>query len=209
MKIKVCGMKDLANVQAVAGLEPDYMGFIFYKSSPRYVGDISEEAIAAIPAHIHKTAVFVNEDAKKASALLDRYSFDFVQLHGDETPAYCKALREQAIVIKAFGISDDFDFTQLNKYKNKVDLFLFDTKTTTHGGSGQTFDWSVLDKYEMEIPFFLSGGISLENIDDVKQINHSQFYGVDLNSKFEITPGLKDLKKLSTVFNNIKKSRIR
>lgn len=206
MKIKVCGLRDPENICEVAALNPDYMGFIFYGDSPRFVGDLPLDALESIPAHINKTAVFVNADAKTINNLIDQYDFDFVQLHGAETPAFCKSLRDKAIVIKAFGIDNDFDFKQLDKYKNKVDLFLFDTKTKAHGGSGITFDWNVLDKYEMEIPFFLSGGLSLDNIEAVKSIYHPQFYGVDLNSKFELSPGIKDIKKLETAFNIIKQN---
>ena len=204
MKIKVCGLRDADNIKAVAALEPDYMGFIFYNKTPRFVDDIGIEILNAIPAHINKTAVFVDESAKTISALIDKYNFDFVQLHGNETPAFCKALRDQAIVIKAFGVHNEFDFSQLSKYKNKVDLFLFDAKTDIHGGSGKTFDWSILDKYDMDIPFFLSGGLSLDNLEEVKKITHPQFYGVDLNSKFETEPGVKDIEKLQEAFTMLK-----
>jgi phosphoribosylanthranilate isomerase len=204
MKIKVCGLRDADNIKAVAALEPDYMGFIFYNKTPRFVDDIGIEILNAIPAHINKTAVFVDESAKTISALIDKYNFDFVQLHGNETPAFCKALRDQAIVIKAFGIHNEFDFSQLSKYKNKVDLFLFDAKTDIHGGSGKTFDWDILDKYDMDIPFFLSGGLSPDNLEEVKKITHPQFYGVDLNSKFEISPGMKDIEKLEKAFTMLK-----
>jgi phosphoribosylanthranilate isomerase len=180
------------------------MGFIFYNKTPRFVDDIGIEVLGAIPSYTNKTAVFVDESAKTISALIDKYNFDFVQLHGNETPAFCKALRDQAIVIKAFGIHNEFDFSQLSKYKNKVDLFLFDAKTDIHGGSGKTFDWDVLDKYEMDIPFFLSGGLSLDNLEEVKKITHPQFYGVDLNSKFEISPGMKDIEKLEKAFTMLK-----
>lgn len=206
MKIKVCGLRDAENIKAVSALEPDYMGFIFYGKSARFVEDINEEVLDAIPTNINKTAVFVDENAKTISALIDKYKFDFVQLHGNETPAFCKSLRDKAIVIKAFGVNKDFDFSQLIKYKNKVDLFLFDTKTDLHGGSGQSFDWSILDKYDMEIPFFLSGGLGLDNLEEVKKMTHPQFYGVDLNSKFETSPGMKDIEKLEkafTLLNNI------
>jgi phosphoribosylanthranilate isomerase len=125
-------------------------------------------------------------------------------LHGNETPAFCKALRDEAIVIKAFGVDQKFDFDRLNKYRNKVDLFLFDTKTDVHGGSGKTFDWDILDQYDMDIPFFLSGGLSLDNLDEVKNITHPQFYGVDLNSRFEIEPGLKHIENLEKAFEMLK-----
>ncbi|SHM15024.1 phosphoribosylanthranilate isomerase [Mucilaginibacter sp. OK098] len=206
MKIKVCGLRDPENIKAVAALNPDYMGFIFYNGSPRFVDELPVEALETIPATINKTAVFVNESAETINKLIDKYNFDFIQLHGDESPDFCNSFRDKAIVIKAFGINNDFDFKLLDKYKKKVDLFLFDTKTENHGGSGITFDWNILDKYELEIPFFLSGGISPDNIEEVKYINHPKFYGVDLNSKFELSPGLKSIEKLEKAFNTIKQS---
>ncbi len=206
MKIKVCGLKDPENIKAVAALAPDYMGFIFYGPSPRYVDELQSDVLNAIPHTINKTAVFVNESAETINKLIEKFNFDFIQLHGDEKPALCNSFRDKAIVIKAFGINDDFDFEQLKAYKKKVDLFLFDTKTDSHGGSGKTFNWDILDKYELDIPFFLSGGLSLDNLDEVKTINHPQFYGVDLNSKFETAPGLKDLKKLGKAFNIIRET---
>jgi phosphoribosylanthranilate isomerase len=206
MKIKVCGLRDPENIKAVAALAPDYVGFIFYGGSPRFVDELPIEILEAIPHTINKTAVFVNESAETVNKLIDKYNFDFIQLHGNESPDFCNSFRDKAIVIKAFGINDGFDFEQLKAYKKKVDLFLFDTKTESHGGSGQTFDWDILDKYELEIPFFLSGGISPDNIEEVKYINHPQFYGVDLNSKFEISPGLKSIEKLEKAFTIIKQS---
>ena len=206
MKIKVCGLKDPENIKAVAALAPDYMGFIFYGPSPRYVDELQSGVLDAIPHTINKTAVFVNESAETINKLIDRFNFDFIQLHGDEKPVFCNSFRDKAIVIKAFGINDDFDFEQLKAYKKKVDLFLFDTKTESRGGSGKTFNWDVLDNYELDIPFFLSGGLSLDNLDEVKTINHPQFYGVDLNSKFETAPGLKDLKKLGKAFEIIRET---
>lgn len=206
MKIKVCGLRDEGNIKAVSALNPDYMGFIFYKGSPRFVNELPADVLSELPATVNKVAVFVNEDAGTIRKIIDKYDFDFVQLHGNESPAFCKSLKDDAIIIKAFGIDKGFDFKQLEKYKNKADLFLFDTKTSAHGGSGVTFDWSILDKYEMEIPFFLSGGLSPENIEEVKNITHPAFYGVDLNSKFEISPGLKDIEKLEKAFSIIKQT---
>ncbi len=199
-------MRDAENIKAVAALAPDYMGFIFYKNSPRFVDELPAGVLNELPATINKVAVFVNEDIETIREIIDKYDFDFVQLHGNESPAFCKSLKDDAIVIKAFGIDKNFDFKQLEKYKNKADIFLFDTKTSAHGGSGLTFDWNILDKYEMEIPFFLSGGLSPENIKEVKSITHPAFYGVDLNSKFEISPGLKDIEKLEKAFSTIKQS---
>jgi phosphoribosylanthranilate isomerase len=204
MKIKVCGLKNPENIKAVTALSPNYVGFIFYAKSPRFAKDLPVEALAGIPNGINKVAVFVDETEQNIRNIIHKYDFDFIQLHGNETPAFCKSLRDEAIVIKAFGVDKDFDFEQLNRYKNKVDMFLFDAKTVQHGGSGQTFDWDLLDKYELDIPFFISGGLSPDNIEEVAGITHPQFYGLDLNSKFETEPGIKDIEKLKTAFKSIK-----
>lgn len=204
MKIKVCGLRDKDNIQAVAALKPDYMGFICYEPSPRYIKDISTNVLADLPSSVYKTAVFVDESKETINALLDTYGFNAIQLHGSESPNFADSFRNKVTVFKAFGLNADFDFEQLNNYANKVDYFLFDTKTDLHGGSGQTFDWSILEKYKLNTPFFLSGGLSLDNLEEVNTIKHPQFYGVDLNSKFETSPGVKDLDKLKQAFNMLK-----
>ena len=122
MKIKVCGLKDPENIEAVAALNPDYMGFIFYSLTPRYVEDLQMEILAAIPSSIHKTAVFVNESKAKITELIDKYNFDAIQLHGDESPEFCASFLNKVKVIKAFGLNN-FNFAQLNPYLNKVDFF--------------------------------------------------------------------------------------
>jgi len=204
MKIKVCGLKDKENIKAVAALAPDYMGFIFYGLTPRFVGEFPLENLDGISSTVIKTAVFVNETAENISALIDKYKFDAIQLHGSEGPELCALFKGRVKVIKAFGLSADFDFEQLNAYADHVDFFLFDTRTNIYGGSGQSFDWAILDNYELDIPFFLSGGLSLDNLDEVKNITHPQFYGVDLNSRFEISPAMKDIDKLEKAFALIK-----
>jgi len=204
MKIKICGLRDPDNIKAVAALSPDYMGFICYAPSPRYVADLPASVLDALPSDIYKTAVFVNEDEKTISDLIDTFGFDVVQLHGNEDADFADRLREKATVLKAFGLHAAFDFSVLNEYEGKVDFFLFDTKTDLHGGSGKTFDWSILNSYNLNTPFFLSGGLSLDNLHEVQEIQHPMFYGVDLNSKFEIKPGLKDIEKLKEAFNIIK-----
>ena len=204
MKIKVCGLRDHENIEAVTALNPDFMGFIFYKSSPRFVGDISVEVLNTIPSTIIKTAVFVNEDMEHINTIINKYKFDAIQLHGKEGPEVCAEFKGQVKVIKAFGIDEDFNFEDLVAYVDHVDYFLFDTKTSIHGGSGETFDWSILNNYKLDTPFFLSGGLSLENLESVNDIDHSQFYGVDLNSRFEISPGLKNIEKLQIAFEMLK-----
>jgi phosphoribosylanthranilate isomerase len=201
MKIKVCGMKHPGNVARLAALRPDLIGFIFYDRSPRYVGADVAEAISEVPEPICKTGVFVNEDIATISKTVGAYELDIVQLHGAESPEVCRALRTQAMVIKAFGVNESFDFETLRPYANEVDYFLFDTKTEAHGGSGLTFDWKILNRYGLDVPFFLSGGLSLDNLESVKEIQHPAFYGVDLNSKFETGPGTKDIDKVRKAFD--------
>jgi phosphoribosylanthranilate isomerase len=201
MKIKVCGMKHPENIEALARLKPDYMGFICYNLSPRYIADLPAEVLDTVPESITKTAVFVNEGADKINALVNQFGFNAVQLHGSESPAFCNALRERVTVFKAFGVDDDFDFAQLNDYVGQVDYFMFDTKTTGHGGSGKTFNWEILNNYKLDVPFFICGGLSPENIATVKEIKHPAFYGVDLNSRFETEPGLKNIDQLREAFN--------
>jgi len=206
MNIKVCGLRDPENIRQVVKLQPNYVGFIFYDKTPRFVNELPVELLKSIPKTITKTAVFVNETAENIESLIAKYNFDAIQLHGNESPAFCALFKGKVKVIKAFGLNADFDFTELSAYADHVDLFLFDTKTSIHGGSGKTFDWAVLDKYDLDKPFFLSGGLSLDNLDEVKNISHPQFYGVDLNSRFEIEPGLKNIDKLETAFNLLNKT---
>ena len=205
MKIKVCGLRDPENIKAVAALTPDYMGFIFYGPSPRFVNELPVETLNAISSSIRKTAVFVNESEEMINTLINQYSFDAIQLHGDEGADFCMGFRNKVKVLKAFGLSNDFNFGQLNPYIGKVDFFLFDTKTDLHGGSGKMFNWDLLNKYELDIPYFLSGGLSPDNLEEIKNIKHPQFYGVDLNSNFEIAPGIKDIVQLEKAFDIIPK----
>jgi phosphoribosylanthranilate isomerase len=200
MKIKICGLKHPDNIKAVAGLAPDYMGFICYAPSPRYAIELQPETLAALPKAIYKTAVFVNEETETITKLIDTYHFDAIQLHGNEDPQFCDQFKGRITVIKAFGLNEEFNFDQLNDFVGSVDYFMFDTKTDLHGGSGKSFDWNLLDKYKLDVPFFLSGGLSPENLAEVRAIKHLQFYGVDLNSRFEIEPGLKDIDKLKKAF---------
>lgn len=204
MKIKVCGLKYADNINKVIGLTPDYIGLICYDRSPRFVNEFPADTLNSLPASIYKTAVFVDESKERINQLIDDYKFNAIQLHGNESPDFAQSFRSRVQVIKAFGLNEDFDFNQLKNYVNKVDYFLFDTKTDAHGGSGQTFNWNILNKYELNVPFFLSGGLSLDNLEQVTKITHPQFYGVDLNSRFETAPGIKDIKKLKQAFALLK-----
>jgi phosphoribosylanthranilate isomerase len=202
LKIKVCGMKYSDNISALSDIKPDYMGFIFYPPSKRFIGlDFQKSDLNAIDKEIIKTAVFVNAHLHEVVEFGNLYGFKTIQLHGSETPEFCELLKEQGFkIIKAFGVDEDFDFKTIESFVNSVDFFLFDTKTKEYGGSGQVFNWEVLDNYHLEKSFLLSGGLSLDNLASIKKIENPYFYGVDLNSKFEIEPGLKDIEKLELAF---------
>src|ERR1700749_2053837 len=148
MKIKICGLKHPENIKSISDLAPDYMGFICYAPSPRYATDLQTETLAALPESVYKTAVFVNEDAETITKLIATYNFDAIQLHGNEDPEFCKLFKHKVTVIKAFGLDKDFNFERLNDFAGSVDYFLFDTKTNLHGGSGKSFDWTLLDDYK-------------------------------------------------------------
>ena len=204
MKIKVCGLRDAENIKAVADLGPDYVGLIRYDRSPRYVNDLDGTGLDNLPENITKTAVFVNESAENIQQLIEKYNLGAIQLHGHESADFAAAFKNKVVVLKAFGLDENFDFKQLDDYVDKVDFFLFDTKTAVHGGSGESFNWQVLSNYELNVPFFLSGGLGLDNLSEIKNIKHPQFYGVDLNSRFETSPGMKDIQKLKQAFALIK-----
>lgn len=204
MKIKVCGLRDAENIKAVTALGPDFIGLIRYERSPRYAGSLDEAGLTDLPEAILKTGVFVNESAENIQHLIDGYGLNAVQLHGNESADFAAAFKNKVVVLKAFGVDGNFDFKQLQNYVGSVDFFLFDTKTAAHGGSGETFNWSRLNDYKLNVPFFLSGGLSLDNLHEIENIKHPQFYGVDLNSRFETSPGMKDIDKLKKAFAIIK-----
>jgi phosphoribosylanthranilate isomerase len=221
MKLKVCGMKYVNNIQEVVNLQSDYLGFIFYEKSKRNF----EGIIPELPKSVKKTGVFVNEHIEIVISLVEEYQLDALQLHGDESVAYIKELQSQLAesnallieenkyqkkkknnqftankkieIIKVFGIKDAFNFDDLKPYLEVVDYFLFDTKGKERGGNGVQFDWSVLDSYPYEVPFFLSGGIGLKELDSVRSFLDKEAskycYALDVNSKFEIEPGKKDI----------------
>jgi phosphoribosylanthranilate isomerase len=206
MKIKVCGMLQPENIEQLVGLNPDYIGFIFYKHSKRYIGDqIAEQIQRLIPAHIQKVGVFVDEPF---NSLLERYYFnklDILQLHGSESPGYCLKLKKRGItVIKAFIISDNFDFECIKSYEPCCDYFLFDTAGQTVGGTGLKFNWELISHYKGKTPFFLSGGINSSDCDPIRKIKHSDLFAVDINSGFETVPGIKDILKVSIFINELR-----
>ncbi|MGK0427611.1 MAG: phosphoribosylanthranilate isomerase [Ulvibacter sp.] len=232
IKLKVCGMN--LNTSEVASLRPDYLGFIFYNKSQRFFNG----EIPVLSSGTSKVGVFVNASTEEISEKINKYKLDVVQLHGDETPEFCKRLIEhfqnesseiespalpvlpvlsgvevsgvevsRVEVWKVFGIRDSFNFELLEAYEDVVDKFLFDTKGKEKGGNGYTFNWEVLNEYRSKKPFILSGGIGLEEIEDLKKILNTKLpvYAIDVNSKFETEPGLKNITDLKKMKQRLKK----
>ena len=229
MKLKVCGMKYLENIEQVVGLQPDYLGFIFYEKSKRNF----EGIIPEFSKSIKKTGVFVNEYVEIVISLVEEYRLDAIQLHGDESLEYVADLKNQlkerralfidenkqikkkknkhyiseneVELIKVFGIKDEFNFDVLTPYLEVVDFFLFDTKGKERGGNGTKFNWSILEKYPFKKPFFLSGGVGLEDVEDVQKIVRLDLpiYALDINSKFESKPGLKNINEVKKFKNTL------
>jgi phosphoribosylanthranilate isomerase len=206
MKLKVCGMRDAKNLQEVAALNPDFIGFIFYDQSPRFVGDeLDETLVKSLPRSIRKVGVFVNASPDYILRMVKKYDFQYVQLHGTETPEFCRSMRNRGInIIKAFRIDDSFNFSMLNNFKAQCDFFLFDAKGDQPGGNGITFDWTILNRYDNEKPFFISGGIGLDNVDQVNMLKGFKLYGVDVNSQVETAPGVKDVAKVKEILSYLR-----
>ena len=202
MKLKVCGMKYLNNMEAVAKLRPDFLGFIFYDKSSRYFNG----NLPYLPQAIKKVGVFVNEDLETLQSIIKEQKLDVVQLHGQESPEYCSQL-ENAEIIKVFSIKDTFNFSVLLPYEEVCDYYLFDTKGKLPGGNGYTFNWNVLKDYPSTKPFFLSGGIGLKEVGKLKDFIDSPAskycYSLDVNSKFEINPGVKNINDLEKFKNEL------
>lgn len=196
MKLKVCGMRAMENIEALSDLKPDYMGFIFWAPSSRFV----YRSTPKLPKQIKKTGVFVDASVDYIETILKEHQLQAVQLHGKETPEYCNYVQSLGVeVIKAFSIKDQFDFKTLEPYEDSCDFYLFDTKGELPGGNGYGFDWKILNDYPSQKPFFLSGGIGLEHIDALLELNNTDLplHAIDVNSKFESAPGLKKIEELT------------
>ncbi|WP_157666470.1 phosphoribosylanthranilate isomerase [Alkalitalea saponilacus] len=198
-------MKHAKNIVEVSELNPDLMGFIFYPPSPRYVvGTLLPETIKEIPSNIIKTGVFVNAGKKEILKLTELFHLNAVQLHGSETPQLCSELKNEGLkVLKALRPDDSLSILA-QEYHDVCDMLLFDTPSPQHGGTGQKFDWSLLESYNGKTPFFLSGGIGVEDAETLKNLENIHPMGVDINSKFEIEPELKDVSRLKTFINKIR-----
>lgn len=201
VKLKVCGMRDPENILQVAELQPDYMGFIFYEKSKRYVGK-EFKIPTQLSKNIRRVGVFVNESTENMLSLARLHKLDFIQLHGDEPVKQCWELKQEKFgVIKVFSIYEHFSFAKVEPYKKEVDYFLFDTKSSLYGGTGKTFDWNLLNGYDQEIAFFLSGGLSAGNIQAARNSDSWNLHAFDLNSGVEMAPGLKSIEKLVELKN--------
>ena len=197
MNIKVCGITQLKQLQQLDGLNIDFAGLIFHKNSPRYLGDkIAKDELKESDFDTKKVGVFVDAEMIDMLDAIDDYGLDVIQLHGNENPEVCADLSEEVEVIKVFSIGDgkvDID-EMVAPYDEVCDYYLFDTSVNgIAGGTGKKFDWKILSKAKIEKPFFISGGISLEDVAAIKKFKHPDFYGIDINSKFEKEPGVKDM----------------
>lgn len=224
MLIKVCGMREPDNIREVSLLDIDLMGFIFWKNSSRYVsgelscaGIIPDRADRAVldstsRKDIKTVGVFVDDMPQTIVTQVYNYHLDYIQLHGNESRVYIDNLRRTLVpdialavrIIKALSIREVDDVKRWQEYAGAIDMFLFDTKCPSMGGSGQKFDWQILDAYDGDIPFLLSGGLGPDDADDVLAIRHPSFAGIDLNSRFEKSPALKDVEKLRQFINTIR-----
>jgi phosphoribosylanthranilate isomerase len=204
LKIKVCGMRHPENIQGLVGLGPDFIGFILFPGSKRYVGN-SYVLEADIPEKIKKVGVFVNAVLKDVVHWKSSLDLDIVQFHGSEPPEYCKEVKDMGLkIVKSFGVDQNFDFSTLDEFAPYCDYFLFDTLSPSYGGSGLKFDWSVLQKYSLDIPVFLSGGIGPNDPVEILNSNLAKIFAIDINSKFEVTPGLKDIELIKGFFTKIR-----
>jgi phosphoribosylanthranilate isomerase len=200
MIIKVCGLTLKTQIEELDDFKSiQWLGTIFYSKSKRYINRANGNIKNA-----KKVGVFVNQNENEIKTIASENELDILQLHGNETPEVCLKLKNNYTLVKAFGIDESFDFQTLIKYENAVDYFLFDTKTMEYGGSGQTFDWSLLDNYKLAVPFIISGGINKNSVLAIQQIAHPSFAGIDLNSGFENKPGDKNCEEIKTFIKELK-----
>jgi len=207
VKVKVCGLKDPDNIRKICDAGIDFAGFVFYRESPRFAGTNPDPVIFnCIPDTIGKVGVFVNETPDKIIEIAETFGLDIIQLHGNEDFSYCEKIKMSGLkVIKAFRIGEEIDPDTVNTFSDVCDFFLFDTGGKLYGGSGIKFNWELLNGIRLEKPFFLSGGIDPGDIQELKKINNNMFFAVDINSRFEISPGIKDFEKVKMFTGQIKK----
>lgn len=206
MLIKVCGITEKMNMIRLGALKPDLMGFIFYRHSPRYVMDLLKpDDMDQLPSEVPKTGVFVNSSLDDVMQTARLFKLNYIQLHGNEPPEFCKFLMDEGLkVIKAFGLNKNFNFPFLEDFIDYTRYFLFDTSSEKFGGSGEKFNWDVLQKYDLGQPFLLSGGIGPDDAQSLFSFEHPAFAGIDLNSRFEDYIGIKNIDKLRSFMEIIR-----
>jgi phosphoribosylanthranilate isomerase len=198
-------MSDPENIQEISALKPDYMGFIFYPSSPRFVESLTMEQLVSLREKgVEPVAVFVNESTKDILKQVEKYGFNSVQLHGTESPDNCSFLKRIGLIVfKAFSVAEPSDLEATKAYEGCCHYFLFDAKTPLFGGSGTSFDWNLLHQYTGKTPFFLSGGIGPDDAHNIRIFQHPLMVGVDLNSRFETAPALKNITLVQSFKNEL------
>ena len=197
MLVKVCGIANPEFIYHINDIPINLIGFIFYPASKRFIANkLSAKQINSVPEHIKKVGVFVNEKKERILNIAKKYQLDFVQLHGDEDASFVNEISQKVRVIKAFRIHEAFNFEALTNFENHCSYFLFDTKDQLYGGTGKKFNWDILHRYTGNTPFILSGGISPDDIESIKQIKHPKFLGIDINSGFELEPGEKNIQQI-------------
>ncbi|WP_418697865.1 phosphoribosylanthranilate isomerase [Bacteroides sp.] len=197
---KVCGMTRADNIRSVEQLGVDMIGFIFYPKSPRCLLEMPDY----LPTRAKRVGVFVNASKEDILMYADRFALDCIQLHGSESPEYCRSLLAAGQrLIKAFSIALPKDLLAVSAYNGLCDYYLFDTKTPQYGGSGNQFDWNILNRYNGPTPFLLSGGINSYSAKAIKEFHHPRFAGIDLNSRFETAPGIKDVERIETFLKEL------
>ena len=199
-------MRDPDNISGVVAALPDYIGLIFYPKSKRFVNpEFSVETLQLLPEFVKKVGVFVDELPEKIVEICKKFGLEVAQLHGNETPEYCKEIQDSGLtVFKAFAIDENFEFDKLDKYSGVCDYFLFDTKGQLPGGTGHKFNWQLLENYKGETPFFLSGGIGPDDLEAIRHFSHPRWRGIDINSGFEVSPALKDIGKVKKFIEEIR-----
>lgn len=207
MVVKVCGIKTKKNIEAISKLNIDMVGLNFYPPSTRYIeSDVPSDLFDILPKEIKRVGVFVNESLETIESIASKFCLDYIQLHGDEDVEFCKSIATIHKIIKVFRVDDQTDFSKLSEY-SFADYFLFDTATKQFGGSGKKFDWDKLDEYQGNTPILLSGGIGPEDAEAVSSFIHSQYQGIDINSKFESSPGIKNTDLLITFIEKLNQKK--
>lgn len=207
MQIKICGMKYPENILEVLALNPDFMGFVFNPKSTRFVGNLELSTLQSIPKEIKKVGVFVNESLENILTYIHKYDFDAVQLHGFENKKLCRQIKDEAkiSVIKVFSVMNAYNLKVTKEYDDVADLYLFNTKTDPYGGDEQKFNWNILYEYTGEKDFLLGGNIGMDDVKEIRKIEHPKMIGVNLNTRFEIKPGLKNVDLLRVFIEELHK----